>query len=106
MFSKEMNTNATIQRFRSFIIDTDRAYDFVVLILYYALEHRLDPSKSGVVRMCIFVLQTLSAEPKFGQSLNKKFEEQNTLPPSMRIASFSGSFADYLIIVRPRRWNH
>lgn len=87
------------QRFRSFIIDTDRAYDFVVLILFYALEHRLDPSKSGVVRMCIFVLQTLSAEPKFGNSLNKRFEEQNTLPQSMIFPGFSGTFADYLIMV-------
>lgn len=86
------------KRFRSFIIDTDRAYDFVVLILFYALEHRLDPSKSGVVRMCIFVLQTLSAEQKFGICLNKRFEEQNTLPQSMIIPGFSGTFADYLII--------
>lgn len=72
----------------------------MVLILFYALEHRLDPSKSGVVRMCIFVLQTLSAEPKFGKCLNKRFEEQNTLPHSMIIIGFSGTFADYLIMVR------
>lgn len=49
--------------------------------------------------MCIFVLQTLSAEPKFGKSLNKRFEEQNTLPQSMIIPGFSGTFADYFIMV-------
>lgn len=86
------------KRFRSFIIDTDRVHDFVVLIMYYALEHRLDPSRAGVVRMCVFVLQTLSTEPKFGKSLNKCFEGQNSLPASVRIPSFSGSYADYLII--------
>ncbi|RPB03533.1 hypothetical protein L873DRAFT_1826195 [Choiromyces venosus 120613-1] len=86
------------KRFRSFIIETDRVHDFVILIIYYALEHRLDPSKSGVVRMCVFVLQTLSTEPKFGMSLNKHFEGQNTLPSSVRIPSFSGTYADYLII--------
>ncbi|KAF8253145.1 hypothetical protein K440DRAFT_643140 [Wilcoxina mikolae CBS 423.85] len=86
------------KRFRSFIIDTDRVHDFVILIMYYALEYRLDPSKSGVVRMCVFVLQTLSTEPKFGKSLNKRFEGQNSLPSSVRIPSFSGSYADYLII--------
>ncbi|KAL7273727.1 hypothetical protein RUND412_003408 [Rhizina undulata] len=86
------------KRFRSFIIDTDRVHDFVILIMYYALEHRLDPSKSGVVRMCIFVLQTLSTEPKFGMSLNKGFEGQNTLPATVRIPAFSGTYADYLII--------
>lgn len=87
------------KRFRSFIIDTDRVHDFVVLITYYALEYRLDPSKSGVVRMCVFVLQTLSTEPKFGKSLNKRFEGQSSLPASVRIPSFGGSYADYLIIV-------
>ncbi|CCX09737.1 high-temperature-induced dauer-formation protein-domain-containing protein [Pyronema domesticum] len=86
------------KRFRSFIIDTDRVHDFVILIMYYALEYRLDQSKSGVVRMCVFVLQTLSTEPKFGKSLNKRFEGQNSLPASVRIASFSGTYADYLII--------
>lgn len=90
------------QRFRSFIIDTNRVHDFVILIIYYALEHRLDPSRSGVVRMCVFVLQTLSTEPKFGKSLNKRFEGQNTLPASVRIPSFSGTYADYLIIVSPQ----
>lgn len=49
--------------------------------------------------MCVFVLQTLSTEPKFGKSLNKRFEGQNTLPASVRIPSFSGTYADYLIIV-------
>lgn len=87
------------KRFRSFIIDTDRVHDFVILIMYYALEHRMDPTKSGVVRMCVFVLQTLSTEPKFGKSLNKRFEGQNSLPASVRIPSFGGSYADYLIIV-------
>ena len=87
------------KRFRSFIIDTDRVHDFVVLIMYYALEHRLDPSKSGVVRMCVFVLQTLSTEAKFGRSLNKRFEGQNSLPATVRIPSFSGTYADYLMIV-------
>lgn len=87
------------KRFRSFIVDTDRAHDFVVLITYYALEYRLDPSKAGVVRMCVFVLQTMSSEAKFGKGLNKRFENQNTLPASVRIPSFSGTYADYLIIV-------
>lgn len=87
------------KRFRSFIIDTERAHDFVVLILFYALNHRTDPSKQGVIRMCIFVLQTMSVEPNFGKSLNKTFEGQATLPVSVRIPNFHGSYADYLITV-------
>ncbi|KAF2095863.1 hypothetical protein NA57DRAFT_78640 [Rhizodiscina lignyota] len=85
------------KRFRSFIIDTERAHDFVVLILFYALNQRTDPSKQGIIRMCVFVLQTMSVEPNFGKSLNKTFEGQETLPASIRIANFHGSYADYLI---------
>ncbi|KAG9242939.1 high-temperature-induced dauer-formation protein-domain-containing protein [Calycina marina] len=85
------------KRFRSFIIDTDRSHDFVVLILFYALEYKLDASKQGIVRMCVFLLQTMSVEPNFGKNLNKKFEAQETLPQSIRLQSFNGTYADYLI---------
>ncbi|KAL5383738.1 hypothetical protein DPSP01_005841 [Paraphaeosphaeria sporulosa] len=85
------------KRFRSFIIDTDRAHDFVVLVLYYAMDQRNDPTKQGLVRMCIFVLQTLSVESHFGKSLNKTFEGQESLPASIRITNFHGTYADYLI---------
>lgn len=87
------------KHFRSFIVDTERAHDFLVLILFYALDQKTDPSKHGVVRMCIFVLQTLSAEPKFAKSLNKHFEGQSSLPASVRVEGFHGSYADYLIVV-------
>jgi len=91
------------KRFRSFIIDTDRSHDFVVLILFYALEYKLDASKQGIVRMCIFLLQTMSVEPNFGKNLNKQFEAQDTLPPSIRLQSFNGTYADYLIHVSIRK---
>lgn len=85
------------KRFRSFIIDTERAHDFIILILFYALEYKNDASKQGVVRMCAFLLQTLSVEKNFGINLNKPFIAQETLPPSIRIAGFKGSYADFLI---------
>jgi hypothetical protein len=85
------------KRFRSFIIDTDRAHDMTVLVLYYAIDHRNDPSKQGLIRMCIFILQTLSVEPNFGKGLNQAFEQQETLPASIRIPNFHGTYADYLI---------
>lgn len=87
------------KRFRSFIIDTERAHDFTVLVLFYALDSLSDPSKQGLIRMCIFILQTMSVEPQFGKSLNKRFEGQDTLPPSIRIQNFHGTYADYLITV-------
>lgn len=89
------------KRFRSFIIDTDRSHDFVILILFYALEYKNDSSRQGVVRMCVFLLQTLSVETNFGPSLNKRFDAQETLPPNVRVQGFNGTYADYLIHVSP-----
>ncbi|WYZ38844.1 hypothetical protein EsH8_III_000758 [Colletotrichum jinshuiense] len=85
------------KRFRSFIIDTERAHDFLVLTLFYALEYKNDPSKQGVVRMCAFLLQTLSVEKNFGANLNQIFERQDSLPLAIRIPGFTGTYADFLI---------
>ncbi|KAI1813518.1 high-temperature-induced dauer-formation protein-domain-containing protein [Poronia punctata] len=85
------------KRVRSYMIDTQRAHDFVILILFYASEYKLDASKQGVVRMCAFLLQTLSVEKNFGVNSNKPFDAQDTLPPAIRIPGFNGSYADFLI---------
>lgn len=85
------------KRFRAFIIDTDRSHDFVVLTLFYALEYKNDAAKQGVVRMCAFLLQTLSVEPNFGKHLNKRFAGQESLPAGIRINGFDGSYADFLL---------
>lgn len=85
------------KRFRSFIIDTQRSHDFIILVLFYAIEFKTDSSRQGVVRMCAFLLQTLSVEKNFGVNLNKSFEAQETLPPAIRIPVFRGTYADFLI---------
>jgi hypothetical protein len=85
------------KRFRSFIIDTDRAHDSIVLVLYYAMDAKDDPARQGIVRMCVFILQTLSVEPTFGRRLNKPFVGQDSLPSILRIPNFHGTYADYLI---------
>ena len=86
------------KRFRSFIIESNRAHDFIIFMLFYAIEHKADPARQGIVRMCVFVLQTMSVEPAFGRNMNKNFEAQETLPPTIRLPNFRGSYADFLII--------
>ncbi|KAL9613044.1 MAG: hypothetical protein Q9167_002390 [Letrouitia subvulpina] len=86
------------KRFRSFILDSGRGNEFVILVLFYALEYKTDPAKQGVVRMCVFVLQTLSTEPEFGKHLNKPYTSQSSLPVHIRLLEFNGTYADYLII--------
>ncbi|KAL8696380.1 MAG: hypothetical protein Q9224_002827, partial [Gallowayella concinna] len=85
------------KKFRSSIIDSERGNEFAVLALYYALEYKTDPAKQGVVRMCVFILQTLSTEPNFGRNLNKRYTTQEALPPSVKIPEFSGTYADFMI---------
>lgn len=72
----------------------------MTLILFYATEYKTDPSKQGVVRMCAFVLQTLSTEPNFGKLLNQDFETQDSLPANIKLKDFGGTYADFLVIVR------
>ncbi|RMD42007.1 hypothetical protein DV735_g3082, partial [Chaetothyriales sp. CBS 134920] len=85
------------KRFRSFIIQSNRAHDFVIFMLFYAIEARTDPTRQGLVRMCVFVLQTMSVESAFGINLNKKFEAQDTLPATIRVQNFRGTYTDFLI---------
>lgn len=53
----------------------------------------------GLVRMCSFILQTLSSDRTFSVKLNKPFEGHASLPANSRIPNFQGSYADYLILV-------
>lgn len=85
------------KRFRSFVVDTDRAHDFMILVLYYAVQAKDDQARQGIVRMCVFILQTLSVEPSFGERLNKQFKGHESLPAVLRISNFHGTYADYLI---------
>ncbi|KAI9726030.1 MAG: hypothetical protein M1828_002038 [Chrysothrix sp. TS-e1954] len=86
------------KRFRSYIVDTEDALDFMIIVLFYAFKHQHDPSKNGVVRLCIFVLQTLSVEPSFGPSLNRAMQGHEGLPQVLKIPEFRGTHADFLII--------
>ena len=87
------------KRFRSFIIGSDNGHRFLIIVLYYALEYKNDPNKQGVVRMCAFVLQTLSTETDFGKRLQEPYQNQTALSASVRIEGFEGTYADYTIIV-------
>lgn len=87
------------KRFRSFIVDSKRSHDFIIICVFYAIEYKTDPTKQGVVRMCIFILQTMSVEPNFGRNLFKTFEGQDTLPQNIRIPNFHGTYGDFLITV-------
>lgn len=53
----------------------------------------------GLVRMCSFILQTLSSNKDYSHKLNKSFTTHGSLPASIRLYAFNGTYADFLIIV-------
>ncbi|KAI5293094.1 hypothetical protein KEM52_005835 [Ascosphaera acerosa] len=79
--------------FQTFIIESNRVHDFVVLCIYHATEYRSDPSMHGVSKMCIFVLQTLSVEPGFGKSIHRQLKAGSTLPPNQMHSLFPSLLA-------------
>ncbi|KAF9147351.1 hypothetical protein BG015_011030 [Linnemannia schmuckeri] len=85
------------KRFRVYLLETNRVLDFVVILLYFSLEHKLDPTHVGLVRMCACMLQTLSKDRAFGHTLNRPFDGHASLPANVRIHNFHGTYGDYLI---------
>ena len=87
------------KRFRRYVIETGSALDVLVLVLYYANEAKDDPAKQGILRLCVFIFQTLSVETSFAKRLNTLFAHTETLPSIMRVQNFHGSYGDFLICV-------
>ncbi|KAG9319410.1 hypothetical protein KVV02_006117 [Mortierella alpina] len=85
------------KRFRTYLLETNRVLDIVVILLYFSLEHKLDTSHIGLVRMCAYMLQTLSKDRAFGHCLNRPFDGHGSLPANVKFQGFHGSYGDYLI---------
>lgn len=49
--------------------------------------------------MCVFMLQTLSFNKEFSEKLNKPFTTHSSLPATIRLYAFHGTYGDFLIIV-------
>lgn len=49
-----------LQRFRVYLLETNRVLDFVVILLYFSLEHKLDPSKKRICHSGFVTLRVLT----------------------------------------------
>ncbi|KAI9026658.1 high-temperature-induced dauer-formation protein-domain-containing protein [Phycomyces nitens] len=86
------------QKFRTYLMETERALDLMVVLIYYTMENKSNVAQVGLVRMCTFILQTLSSDRTFGVKLNKQFLSQSYLPALIRIPASHGTYGDFLII--------
>ncbi|KAF5376543.1 hypothetical protein D9757_008307 [Collybiopsis confluens] len=80
------------KRFRAFILDSDRGIDLIAYLLCYNLEIKDRPQQHGTCRALSYIIQTLSAEPAFGQRLTNPIKV--SLPAKF---SVSGTAADFLV---------
>lgn len=83
------------QKFLFYILKTSDILELLVPILYHISDARTDPSRIGLIHMCIFLLLLLSGERNFGVRLNKPFTSRGLID----VPLFTGTHADLLIIV-------
>ncbi|KAL2315240.1 Hid-1 family protein P27G11.12 [Schizosaccharomyces pombe] len=86
------------ERFFHYLIDTDRAIDLFIFLLYLSFEYLGDPSTYNHLKLCVILLKRLTAEKYFCKRLNKPFQQQTALPISMPVPFEGGTYADFTII--------
>ncbi|KAG0348842.1 hypothetical protein BG004_003989 [Podila humilis] len=85
------------KRFRAYLIETNRVLDILVILLYFCMEYKQDTTQLGLIRMCAYMLQTLSKDKTLSKSLNTTFDGHASLPNNIKIPNFHGTYGDYLI---------
>ncbi|KAJ3767498.1 high-temperature-induced dauer-formation protein-domain-containing protein [Lentinula raphanica] len=80
------------KRFRAYVLDSDQGLDLIAYLLCYNLEIKDKPQQHGVCRALSYIVQTLSAEPAFGQRLTNPIKA--SLPSKYPAP---GTAADFLI---------
>ncbi|KAF9066874.1 high-temperature-induced dauer-formation protein-domain-containing protein [Rhodocollybia butyracea] len=81
------------KRFRAYVLDSDQGMDLIAYLLCYNLEIKDKPQQQhGICRALSYIVQTLSAEPAFGQRLLNPIKA--SLPAKLPA---SGTAADFLI---------
>ncbi|KAF9264896.1 hypothetical protein L218DRAFT_925592 [Marasmius fiardii PR-910] len=80
------------KKFRTYVLDSDRAMDLIAYLLCYNLEVKDKPPQHGLCRALSYIMQTLSAEPTFGAKLSNPIKAH--IPAKWAVA---GSATDFLV---------
>lgn len=59
----------------NYLLEAEHAPDLLVCLLNICLDNKDDPAQFGLVRLCVFTLQSLTAEKTFGKQLSKSLEK-------------------------------
>ncbi|KAG0748926.1 hypothetical protein G6F62_001856 [Rhizopus arrhizus] len=85
-------------RFKDYLVENDQVLDLTVALVFHATENKNNLAQVGLVRMCAFMLQTLSSSKGYCTKLNQPFATHSSLPSIIRLYAFNGTYADFLII--------
>jgi len=91
-FWSSLNHNKT---FFKYVVEHENLNSVVGPILHYMFESRKDPAHNGLIHLSSFICLLLSGERQFSIGLNQPMKPLWTIT----VPVFSGSYADYLIIV-------
>lgn len=84
------------KRFRQYLYETNRTSDLVAYILLISLDLKDDPAQHGLLRLLAYLLQTLSADAAFAQSLAQPV--RLPIPAKWAVSGTPGTTADFLIV--------
>ncbi|KAK4056096.1 hypothetical protein OIO90_002827 [Microbotryomycetes sp. JL221] len=81
------------------LIETDKVVQLLIYLFTLCLEHKHDENEMGLVRLCIFLIQTISAQKGLNHCLNLPIELKSTLKQRYEIPSSSScTLSDFIII--------
>ncbi|KAF9036701.1 high-temperature-induced dauer-formation protein-domain-containing protein [Panaeolus papilionaceus] len=66
------------KKFRTFVLESEQSMDFLAYLLFYCVDIKDKPQQHGLCRAISYIVQTLSAEPSFGSSLEHPLHIQLT----------------------------
>ncbi|KAG6376070.1 high-temperature-induced dauer-formation protein-domain-containing protein [Boletus reticuloceps] len=83
------------KKFRAYLLDSDKATDVLAYLLCYGLDIKDKPQQHGLCRALTYIIQTLSAEPAFGNKLSAPVKV--SIPAKWAIP---GTAADFMITLQ------
>ncbi|KAG2146949.1 high-temperature-induced dauer-formation protein-domain-containing protein [Suillus bovinus] len=84
------------KKFRAYLLDSDKTVDVLAYLLCYSLEIKDKPQQHGLCRALSYIIQTLSAEPAFGNKLSSQINIQIPTKWASQGASH-GTAGDFMI---------
>jgi len=85
-------------KFKSFLAQSQEALQLLRLLLVLSWENKEYVARLGLMRLCAYLIHTLSCEQAFLDNINERCSSFSSLPLAIRRQEPTGTFADLLIL--------